>query len=115
MWQDQRIWDAALKNIRIVISTHAILQDALEHSFVGMSRISLLIFDEGRLTLLLLERVINHVQSAHHCVENHPGAQIMKNSYFHNWNQGRSDPLPRILGLTASPVSPRYVPHKDIS
>ncbi len=46
-WSDQQVWDEVLKNISIVFSTHAILLDALTHGFVTMSRLALLIFDEG--------------------------------------------------------------------
>ena len=48
-WSNQRIWDAALDKIQVVVSTHAVLADALSHGFVNMARLSLLIFDEGML------------------------------------------------------------------
>jgi ERCC4-related helicase len=50
-WSDQPTWDAILKNIRIVISTHQVLLDALTHGFIKLSQIALLIFDEGQLHL----------------------------------------------------------------
>ena len=46
-WSEQWIWDAALKDIRIVVSTHAVLADALSHGFVRINNLALLIFDEG--------------------------------------------------------------------
>lgn len=46
-WNEQRIWDAALDQCRVVVSTHAILRDALQHGFVSISSLALLIFDEG--------------------------------------------------------------------
>jgi ERCC4-related helicase len=46
-WTDQSVWDAVLLNVRIVLSTHQVLLDALTHAFVQMSRIALLVFDEG--------------------------------------------------------------------
>lgn len=46
-WTEQRIWDIVLNNVRIVVSTHAVLADALSHGFVGMGRLALLVFDEG--------------------------------------------------------------------
>jgi ERCC4-related helicase len=49
-WTDQGIWDLVLKDIRVVVSTHAILADALGHGFVQMSRLALLVFDEGKRT-----------------------------------------------------------------
>lgn len=48
-WSEQWIWDQVLNNVRIVVSTHQILLDALTHGFVGMARIALLVFDEGKL------------------------------------------------------------------
>jgi len=47
-WSEQRIWDAALSDVRIVVSTHAVLLDALGHGFVQMKRLALLVFDEGQ-------------------------------------------------------------------
>ena len=49
-WSEQRIWDAALLNMQVVVSTHAVLADALTHGFVKMVRLALLIFDEGKLS-----------------------------------------------------------------
>lgn len=49
-WTDQSAWDKALQNIRIVVSTHAVLSDALNHGFVRMSQLALMVFDEGRLS-----------------------------------------------------------------
>lgn len=46
-WSEQRIWDAVLEEVRIVVSTHAVLADALSHGFVKMSRLALIVFDEG--------------------------------------------------------------------
>jgi hypothetical protein len=47
LWGTQKKWDCVLGNHRIIVSTHAILFDALSHGFVTISRLSLLIFDEG--------------------------------------------------------------------
>ena len=49
-WTEQSVWDAVLRNIRIVISTHQVLLDALTHGFVTMRSLALLIFDEGSLS-----------------------------------------------------------------
>lgn len=46
-WTEQSVWDAVLHNVRIVISTHKVLLDALTHAFVRMSKLALLIYDEG--------------------------------------------------------------------
>lgn len=47
-WTDQTIWDKVLKDVHVVVSTYAVLADALSHGFVQMSRLALLIFDEGK-------------------------------------------------------------------
>lgn len=46
-WSDQAVWDAVFSNVRVVISTHQVLLDALTHAFLKLSRLALLIFDEG--------------------------------------------------------------------
>jgi ERCC4-related helicase len=46
-WGEGRIWDAVLKSVRIVVSTPAILRDALTHGYVKMKSLALLVFDEG--------------------------------------------------------------------
>lgn len=46
-WSEQRIWDAMLHNIRIVVSTYQILFDATKHGFVGIESLALIVFDEG--------------------------------------------------------------------
>lgn len=46
-WSSQNIWDAALRNVSIAISTPIVLLDALKHGFVGMGKLALLVFDEG--------------------------------------------------------------------
>lgn len=47
LWTEQATWDAVLQDIQIVVSTHAVLADALTHGFVRIERLGLLIFDEG--------------------------------------------------------------------
>ncbi|KAI9690851.1 MAG: hypothetical protein M1822_008470 [Bathelium mastoideum] len=86
LWTEQELWDAALLNVSVVVSTHAVLRDALTHGFVGMEGLALLVFDE-----------------AHHCSGKHPANQIMQNFYFPLYG---ADPeaVPHILGLSASPV-----------
>jgi ERCC4-related helicase len=77
-----------LKNVRIVLSTHQVLLDALSHGFVGMQRLALLVFDE-----------------AHHCTRRHAANQIMQHFYLPLARKGLRAHLPDILGLTASPVT----------
>ena len=47
-WRDQALWDDVLLNISVVVSTHAVLLDALTHGFVRMDSLSLIVFDEGK-------------------------------------------------------------------
>ena len=46
-WSDQKIWDAVLSNVRVVVSTYQILFDALSHAFVKFQQLALIVFDEG--------------------------------------------------------------------
>ncbi|KAB8231272.1 putative RNA helicase/RNAse III [Aspergillus alliaceus] len=86
-WKSQDIWDALLKDKHVVVSTHAVLFEALTHGFVRMSQLGLLIFDE-----------------AHHCMRRHPANMIMFDFYHPTMKEHGGDSVPRILGLTASPV-----------
>ncbi|KAI0591579.1 Dicer-dimer multi-domain protein [Pyrenophora tritici-repentis] len=85
-WTTQRHWDSILTNVRIVVSTHQVLLEALTHGFVKLTKLALLIFDE-----------------AHHCTLNHPANQLMTNFYMPQLHDNRNS-LPKVLGLTASPV-----------
>jgi ERCC4-related helicase len=48
-WSNKAIWDAVLTNVNIVVSTYAVLCDALSHAFVDMDSLTLIVFDEGEL------------------------------------------------------------------
>lgn len=61
-WSEQSIWDAALHNHRIVISTHAVLLDAMQHGFVRLSSLALLVFDEGKVFCYLQSTELTLVQ-----------------------------------------------------
>lgn len=52
-WTSQAIWNSVLLNIKIVVSPHKILVDALGFGFVDMERLALLVFDEGNFSLNL--------------------------------------------------------------
>ncbi|KAE8306823.1 hypothetical protein BDV41DRAFT_557045 [Aspergillus transmontanensis] len=86
-WSEQRIWDDALRGVRIVISTHAVLAEALAHRFVAMAKLALVVFDK-----------------AHHCFKHHPANCIMEDLYHPTKNEQGPESFPRILGLTASPI-----------
>jgi ERCC4-related helicase/dsRNA-specific ribonuclease len=84
-WTDQTIWDGVLKNMKIIVSTYGVLYDALCHGFIAMQRLSLCIFDE-----------------AHHCTKKHASNMIMQ--HFYRPAKAAGSAVPRILGLSASPV-----------
>ncbi|KAF2829875.1 dicer-like protein 2 [Ophiobolus disseminans] len=94
-WTEQSAWDAVLLNVRIVLSTHQVLVDALTHAFVKMSGLALLIFDE-----------------AHHCTLNHPAHRIMSDFYMPR--MGQDQQLPKVLGLSASPVMRAKATSEDL-
>ncbi|TLD21123.1 hypothetical protein PspLS_09029 [Pyricularia sp. CBS 133598] len=84
-WSDVQTWDAVLADVRVVVCTYKILVDALNHAFVTMDSISLLVLDE-----------------AHNCTGKFPGRLIMTEFYKPRKSAGEN--VPHILGLTASPV-----------
>lgn len=47
-WSDTRIWNDYLENVRIVVSTYQVLSDAISHAFVPLSRLCLIVIDEGK-------------------------------------------------------------------
>ena len=87
-WSTQAIWDAALSNMEVIVSTPQPLLDALSHGFIHMRRISLLVFDE-----------------AHHCTKNAPMNKILQTFYHPAKQKGLVSELPHILGLSASPIT----------
>ncbi|KAK6348851.1 Dicer-like protein 1 [Orbilia blumenaviensis] len=84
-------WDIRLKTDRIIVATADILWNCLTHSFIRMSDICLLIFDE-----------------CHHTKKQHAYARIMRDFYEMETKENR----PRIFGMTASPVDARVDPVK---
>lgn len=48
LWTSKKLWDATMANIRIVVSTPAVLLDAVAtHAFIPISRLALIVVDEG--------------------------------------------------------------------
>lgn len=84
-WSTQAIWDTVLTNVRVVVSTYQILYDVLQHAFVKMADLALIVFDE-----------------AHNCIGKSAGKKLMTDHYHPR--KARALPVPHILGLTASPV-----------
>ncbi|KAL4925951.1 uncharacterized protein BDV17DRAFT_283567 [Aspergillus undulatus] len=85
-WKTKEIWDAALSSVRVAVSTYQVLFDALSHGFVRMDSLSLLIFDE-----------------AHNCTKKSAANRIMERFYFPQKKRVPAN-IPKILGLSASPV-----------
>lgn len=77
-------WQKHFDNNMVIVCTAEVLVQCMMHSFINMSRINLLIFDE-----------------AHHAKNNHPYARVMKDYYAHELDTTKR---PRIFGMTASPV-----------
>ncbi|XP_010495321.1 PREDICTED: dicer-like protein 4 [Camelina sativa] len=77
-------WEKEISENEVLVMTPQILLHNLQHCFIRMESISLLIFDE-----------CHHAQQ----LSNHPYAEIMKVFY-----KSESLQQPRIFGMTASPV-----------
>ncbi|KAK6434106.1 Dicer-like protein 2 [Oleoguttula sp. CCFEE 5521] len=84
-WTTTAIWDAFLTGVHVVVSTPAILADALTHGFVTMRRLALCVFDE-----------------CHRATKQHPMNKIMRD-FYHPAKTAKLH-VPHILGLSASPV-----------
>jgi endoribonuclease Dicer len=78
-------WQNQFNENMVIVCTADILLQCLHSSYFRMDQINLLIFDE-----------------AHHAKKNHPYARIIKDFYADM--EMASQRLPRILGMTASPV-----------
>ncbi|OAR02866.1 hypothetical protein LLEC1_01755 [Akanthomyces lecanii] len=88
-------WKSLLDGTQAVVSTYQVLLDALDHAFVKLDRLSLLIFDE-----------------AHNCVGSNPGGKLMKHFYHYKGPPEDTDShsaRPAILGLTATPSMRAHV------
>lgn len=83
LWNQEHWADAFSKN-EVIVCTAEILYKCLHHSYIQMSQINLLVFDE-----------------AHHTKKRHPYARIIKDFYA---EAEGTDRFPRIFGMTASPV-----------
>jgi endoribonuclease Dicer len=77
-------WDKLFANNMVIVCTAQVLVECMMHSFVSISQMNLLVFDE-----------------AHHAKSNHPYARVMKDYYAHELDLSKR---PRVFGMTASPV-----------
>jgi ERCC4-related helicase len=84
---DFNLWGRALLNVQVIVSTPVILEQALNHVFVSLKDLSLLVIDE-----------------AHHCVGRASGKSTMINHYYPLLDSA-PDQVPHILGLSASPIT----------
>ena len=80
LW-DKAKWNQELKYHQVLVMTPRILAQILQHAYLKVEQINLLIFDE-----------------CHHATGNHDYVQIMRD-YVHKVN---SNKRPRIFGMTAS-------------
>lgn len=85
LW-DREKWQKELNTHEVFVMTPQILLDNLRHCFFTLDTIRLLIFDE-----------------CHHARKKHPYALIM-HEFYHRINDGNGTNLPRIFGMTASPI-----------
>lgn len=83
LWQ-KPTWDKLFTNNMVVVCTVEVLVQCMMHSFISISKVNLLIFDE-----------------AHHTKSNHPYARLIKEYYLPEPDLSKR---PRIFGMTASPV-----------
>ncbi|GAA6047894.1 hypothetical protein JCM3770_006412 [Rhodotorula araucariae] len=83
-WKREQ-WQAEFAAADVVVLTPAIWLNVLNNAYYDLRHVDLVIFDE-----------------AHHAQKSHPYALIMR-SHYHPLKE-RGEPVPRILGLTASPI-----------
>ncbi|PTB37225.1 hypothetical protein M441DRAFT_148991 [Trichoderma asperellum CBS 433.97] len=101
----QDIWSALLEKTRVVITTPQILLDALDHAYIHMGHLALIVFDEGMRSFPGFEcfewLTCLGPNLVHNCIGKNPGGKIMQNHYHPCLLAGKS--VPSILGLTATP------------
>jgi endoribonuclease Dicer len=90
-WKGTR-WQDNFERNMVIVCTAEVLRQCLHHSYISMDRINLLIFDE-----------------AHHAKKDHPYARIIKDFYL---QAPKNTTLPKVFGMTASPVDARVDPKK---
>jgi endoribonuclease Dicer len=84
LW-NKSFWEQQFAKNEVIVCTAEILNKCLQSAYIRIDQINLLIFDE-----------------AHHTKKNHPYARIIKDHYA--THEGTGTRLPRIFGMTASPV-----------
>lgn len=94
LWSKKN-WEKHFSENMVIVCTAEVLRQCLHHSFISMDRINLLILDE-----------------AHHAKKDHAYARIIKDFYVPHINCGV---VPKIFGMTASPVDARVDVRKAAS
>ncbi|KAI1006532.1 Dicer-like protein 1 [Podosphaera aphanis] len=94
LW-NKEVWENHFNKNEIIVCTAEVLRQCLHHSFISIQDINLLIFDE-----------------AHHAKKDHAYARIIKDFFARQPANAR---LPRIFGMTASPVDARVDVRKAAS
>lgn len=93
MTSSSDFWDGQVNEHMAIVCTAQLLLDGLNHGFITMRGINLLIFDE-----------------AHHAKKNHAFARIIQTYYRGEPDQSQR---PRIFGMTASPADGQIRDMKD--
>ncbi|MBA0759745.1 hypothetical protein Gotri_022582 [Gossypium trilobum] len=93
-WDDAK-WKQEIDKYEVLVMTPQILLNGLRHGFFKINMIKVLIIDE-----------------CHHARGKHPYASIMTEFYHRQLEAGVSD-LPRIFGMTASPINTKGVNSAD--
>jgi hypothetical protein len=75
----------------------------MQHGFVQLSSLALLVFDEGKYSCCLKSAELTLAQ-AYYCNGKHPANLIMKLFYYKQDRDRGLECAPHILGLSASPV-----------
>ncbi|XP_033114296.1 endoribonuclease Dicer-like isoform X2 [Anneissia japonica] len=89
LWQKDQ-WLEEFQNNQVLVMTAQIFKDILQHGYMGLSKVNLMIFDE-----------------CHHAVKNHPYREIMR--FF---DICPKKDYPRVMGLTASILNGKCEPRK---
>ncbi|GAA6007912.1 hypothetical protein JCM11491_006536 [Sporobolomyces phaffii] len=95
-WKRER-WIEQISSCDVGVMTPQVFLNLCDNAYWSFERISVIIFDE-----------------CHNCSKNHPSAVVMRNHY-HPLKLRDPALLPRILGLTASPIYNVKRPEKTIS
>ena len=87
---DEAIWENEFNTFNVLVMTAQIFLNLLSHSYITLSKVNLLIFDE-----------------CHHAKKNDPYRKIMQ-----CFSDCPRRPLPKVMGLTASIVNGKVKPYK---